>query len=388
MREFIKSVAENEKENLIALRRELHKFPELSAQEHKTAEFIEEYLKNIGYAPKRFVKTGVIAYLDCGFSNTTLLRADIDALPIKEKNNLDYKSQNEGVMHACGHDAHTAILLITAKILWENREKLKSNILFVFQPAEETDGAAKSMIDAGIIKDYNVKIALGYHVTNDVPAGKVMIKGGALMASPDDFEIKIKGCGGHGALPEKCIDPLKVASFIVPKLNDITNKVIKENEKQVVQVCAINGGTASNVIPDECALLGTARCFSEEVRNEIPKLIEQIINEEAKKSGAVAELTFNYQYPPLVNDEKLAKNVRESVEKNIGNIVITWDEGQMTGEDFSYFAKEVPSLFIFLGTGNKEKGIDMPLHSENFMLDEDGLSVGICVYMAHLLDEN
>ena len=387
MKDFIKSIIEKEKKEVIALRRELHRHPELSAQEYKTAEFIENYLTNIGYTPKRLTQTGIVAYLDCGFLETTLLRADIDALPVKELNDIDYKSENEGVMHACGHDAHAAILLVTAKILWENKDKLISNILFVFQPNEEMDGGAKPMIDMGIIKDYNVTKALGFHVTNDVPTGKVMLKGGALMASPDDFLIKITGRGGHGAFPEKCIDPLLVAANIVPKLNDITNMVIKKCESQVVQVCEIHGGVSNNVIPDECVIAGTARSFSEEVRNEIPKLIEKIINEEAEKVGAIANLTFNYSYPPLINDEKIKEQVKKAIEKNIGDIVLTWEIGQMTGEDFAYFAKEVPSLFMFLGTSNEEKGITMPLHSNKFMIDEDGLAVGLGVYLACLLGE-
>ena len=387
MKDFIKSIIENEKESVIALRRELHRYPELSAQEYKTAEFIENYLINIGYTPRRIAKTGVVAYLDCGFSESTLLRADIDALPVTEMNDIDYKSENQGVMHACGHDAHMAILLATAKILWENKGKIKSNVLFVFQPDEECDGGAKPMLDEGIIKEYNVTAALGYHVTNDVPAGKVMIKSGALMASPDDFSIKITGRGGHGALPQKCVDPLLVAAKIVPVLNDITNTVIKGNEKQIVQVCQIHGGTSDNVIPNECVVSGTARSFSEEVRNKIPELMQEIIDKETEKAGAMAEFKFNYSYPPLINSEEIAEKVKYAVEKNIGNIVQTWKEGQMTGEDFSYFAKAVPSLFMFLGTGNEVAGINMPLHSEKFMLDERGLLVGIAVYLAYLMEE-
>ena len=379
MREFIQKILNNEKENIISLRRELHKYPELSKNEYKTAEFIENYLKNIGYSPKRVTQTGVIAYLDCGFSDTTLLRADIDALPVEEKNDVDYKSQNIGVMHACGHDAHAAILLSTAK--------LNTNVLFVFQPDEETDGGAKPMLNEGIIKEYNVKMALGYHVTNDVPVGKVMIKSGALMASPDDFCVKIIGRGGHGAMPEKCIDPLAVASSITPKLNSITNAVIKDGEKQVVQVCEIHGGSFCNVIPTECVILGTARSFNEEIRAQIPKLMEKIIKYEAEKNGAKYEFSFNYSYPPLINNDDVAKKVTDLVKKNIGDVVITWNDGQMTGEDFAYFTREIPSLFMFLGTANEEKGINMPLHNDNFQIDENGLLLGVGIYLAVLLQE-
>lgn len=387
MKEFIQKILENEKENLIFLRRELHKYPELSGCEYKTAEFIENYLKEAGYTPKRVTQTGVLAYLDCGFDDTTLLRADIDALPVLEKNDTDYKSQNEGIMHACGHDAHIAMLLVTAKILSECKEKLNTNVLFVFQPDEEMDGGAKPIIDTGILREYNVKKALGYHVTNDVPAGYVMIKSGALMAAPDDFSIKIIGRGGHGALPEKCIDPLMTTVNIVPKLNSITNTTIKKGEKQVVQVCMLNSGISYNVIPNESVISGTARSFDEDVRTKIPELMEKITKEECEKYNTKYEFTFNYRYPPLINSEEVANKVKETVQKTFGDVVISWDEPQMTGEDFAYFAKEIPSLFMFLGTANEEKKITMPLHSENFEIDENGLLTGVGIYLAVLFEE-
>lgn len=387
MKEFIEKILDKEKENVIFLRRELHKHPELSGCEYKTVEFIENYLKDVGYTPKRVTQTGVLAYLNCGFDDTTLLRADIDALPVLEKNDTDYKSQNEGVMHACGHDAHTAMLLVTAKILWENKEKLNTNVLFVFQPDEEMDGGAKPIIDTGILREYNVKKALGYHVTNDVPAGYVMIKAGAIMAAPDDFSIKIIGRGGHGALPEKCIDPLVVAANIIPRLNAITHTTIKKGEKQVVHVCMLNSGTSYNVIPNECFISGTARSFDEDVRTKIPELMENITKEECEKYITKYEFTFNYRYPPLINSEEVANKVKETVQKTFGDIVTSWDEPQMTGEDFAYFAKEIPSLFMFLGTANEEKKITMPLHSENFEIDENGLLTGVGIYLALLFEE-
>lgn len=386
MKEFIKTVMEKEKEHVVFLRRELHKRAELSNEEYKTAEFIESYLKNIGYTPKRVTKTGVVAFLDCGFSETVLLRADMDALPVTELHDTEYKSQTEGVMHACGHDAHMAMVLCTAKVLKVHQDKLNKNVLFVFQPKEETDGGAQYMIAEGILEEYKVSMALGFHVSNDVPAGSVMIKSGALMASPDDFEIKISGCGGHGALPEKCVDPLSVSANIIPKLNNITNMVIKEGERQVVQVCQLNSGTSSNVIPDESVMFGTARSFDNDVRVKIPEIMKKIIDEEAESVGATAHFKFNYRYPPLVNDKTVAKKVKELIIKNIGDIVLTWENGQMTGEDFSYFAEAIPSLFIFLGTGNEKKGITMPLHSENFEIDEEGLIVGVGIYTAFLMD--
>ena len=384
MKEIIMPILEGEKDELISLRRELHKNPELSKEEYKTAEFIENYLKKAGYTPKRVNKTGVIAYLDCGKGDATLLRADIDALPVDEKNNVDYKSQNPGVMHACGHDAHMAMLLLTAKILQEHKSRLKTNVLFVFQPDEEVDGGAEFIINSGILKQYNVTNALGYHVMNDITVGKVMIKPGALMAAPDDFSIKIIGTGGHGSMPDACIDPISIATRIVTRLNDITNQVIKNGEKQVVQVCKICGGTSSNVIPGECEITGTARNFNEEVRRKIPEMIENVIKEETGKKGALYNFSFNYSYPPLINNTELAEKVKGLLEKNIPDVVITKDKPYMLGEDFAYFAKEVPSLFMILGTGNEEKGITQPLHSDVFTIDEEGLTLGVAIYLAVL----
>lgn len=384
MKDFIHKLVNDEKENLIFLRRELHKHPELSENEYKTAEFIENYLKNTGLSPVRVTKTGVIAFLDCDKEKTTLLRADIDALPVTEKNDVEYKSQTEGVMHACGHDAHTAMLLSTAKILSENKEKLSKNVLFVFQPAEETDGGAEDIIKTGIIEKYNVDMALGFHVLNDVPAGKVMIKPGALMASPDEFYVDIVGKGGHGAMPRLCIDPIMTASAIIPRINAITNMDLGDDAGQVVQCCTINAGATCNVIPGVCKISGTIRSFSDATREKIPQLIENIIKEETSKTHTSYNVDFVFGYPPLVNSDDVAEIVQKKLINTLGDVVVNWDKPLMLGEDFAYFAKKVPSLFMFLGTGNEEKGITKPLHNDEFMIDEDGMLTGVSINLAVL----
>lgn len=373
MKEIIKTITENENKELIRLRRELNGIAELSHQEYKTAEYIENYLKENSYTPERVCDTGVLAFLDCQKEKTILLRADIDAL-----------SMESGVKHACGHDAHIAILLGAAKVFSENKDKLNVNLLFVFQPAEETDGGAESIIATGIIKKYNVTEALGLHVMNDIDSGKIMIKSGALMASPDDFSIKICGRGGHGAHPEKSIDPIPTAGKLVEKLNAITHKKIKSGEHQVVQVCTINAGTSYNVIPDYVIISGTARSFDEEVRTKIPELMKKIIEKNIKKTDLSYEFTFNYQYPPLINDKTVAEKLQKSVENTIGDIVINWKNPVMLGDDFAYFAKEVPSVYFYLGTGNEEKNIKMPLHSEDFDIDESALQIGLGVYLSYI----
>lgn len=385
MKELIKSIMEKEKQEVIRLRRELHKRAELSYNEYKTAEFIENYLQNLGLEIKRVYNTGVVALLDAGKENAVLLRADMDALPVTEPHDFDYKSETEGVMHACGHDAHMAVLLCAAKVFCEYRDKLNINLLFVFQPAEETDGGAAPMIKEGIIKEYNVIEASGLHVMNDVEVGTVMIKSGALMAAPDDFEIKIHGRGGHGSAPEKCKDPIPTAGGIVAELNAITQKEIVAGENQVVQVCMFHAGTSYNIIPDTVEIRGTARSFDETVRNKIPKLMEEIVKKTCDNAGLTYEFKFNFRYPPLINDATVAAKIQSAVEKYMGNIVVNWENPLMAGDDFAYFAKEVPSNYFYLGTGNEKKSITMPLHNTYFDIDEDGLILGVGVYLAYIL---
>lgn len=384
MKDFVKSVMEKEKQEVIRLRRELHKRAELSCEEYRTAEFIEEYLQGLGLATKRSFNTGVVSYLDAGKEKTVLLRADMDALPITENGDCEYKSKTVGVMHACGHDAHMAVLLCAAKVFVENRDKLNVNILFVFQPAEEMDGGAEPMLREGILDGLNVVEAAGLHVINDVPVGKIMIKSGALMSSPDDFVIKICGRGGHGSMPEKCLDPIPVAAGVIDDLNAISRQVIVEGERQIVQICMFNAGTSYNVIPDFVELCGTARSFVDGVRLEIPKLMEAVVKEACDKAGLTYEFEFNFRYPPLINDKAVADKMKKAVEENMGDIVTTWKEAIMGGEDFAYFAKEVPANFFYLGTGNEEKGITAPLHNSRFEIDEDSLIVGVGVYISYI----
>ena len=384
MKEFIKSIMEKEKQEVIRLRREFHKRAELSCNEYKTAEFVEEYLHGLGLTTKRVFNTGVVSHLDVGKEKTVLLRADMDALPVTENSDCEYKSETEGVMHACGHDAHMATLLCAAKVFCENRDRLNVNILFVFQPAEEMDGGAEPMLREGILDGLNVVEAAGLHVSNDVPVGKIMIKPGAFMASPDDFVIRIIGRGGHGSTPEKCLDPIPVAANIVPELNAITHQTIVEGECQVVQVCMFNGGTSYNVIPDFVEIQGTTRCFVDGVRLELPKMMESIVKKVCDKAGLTYEFTFNFRYPPLINDATVAAKMKKAVEENMGDIVITWEKPIMGGEDFAYFARTVPANFLFLGTANEEKGITAPLHNSKFVIDENALIVGVGAYVSYI----
>ena len=371
-----KKIAEEINDEVIYLRRELHKRAELSFCEFKTAEFIVNYLKKSDVTIRENVaETGVLAYLDAGAKETLLLRADMDALPITEPLTNAVRSENEGVMHACGHDCHMAVMLGAAKVLSGLKDSLSKNILFVFQPGEETTGGALPMIETGILKEFNVTSALCLHVANDVPCGKVSVSSGGVMASPDDFCLKIIGKGGHGAYPHKCINPITISSHIVSGLNDISSKIVA---KKVISVCSISGGNSSNVIPDDVTLLGTVRTYDETLRKEIPEMMKKMISDVCKSFGAKYELTYNFRYPPLINDDNLADKVTKISKDFLGaENVITDHEPSMAGDDFAYFAKEVPAVYFNLGSGNEKRGILEPLHSTNFDVDENCLKLGV-----------
>lgn len=380
MTELIQKLSSDVFEEAVTLRRELHKIPELSFCEYKTAAYVFEYLKKLGLScRKEIAGTGVIAFLDAGKKNTLLLRADMDALPIDEEKG-EFSSTHSGVMHACGHDVHMAGLLAAAKCMARAKEHLKANVLFVFQPGEETDGGALPMIETGILEEFHVTCAAGLHVMNDVEAGKIRVKTGALMAAPDDFDLEIKGKGGHGAYPESCIDPIGVAAKIILDFKALSEKQDKTN---VISTCAICGGNTYNVFPDTAALKGTVRVFDETLRQNLPAQMEEVISVACKDAGATYEFQYNFRYPPLVNDKVMADTLAESAANIIGkDNVLRGGAPSMAGEDFAYFAKYVPSVFFHLGTGNKKSGIDMPLHSSNFKIDESALKVAVKTYLS------
>lgn len=380
MTETIKKLASDIFNEAVSVRRELHKIPELSFCEYKTAAFVSEYLESLGLSCRKEVAgTGVVAFLDAGKKNTLLLRADMDALPIEEQEN-EFSSTHSGVMHACGHDAHMAALLATAKCMANAKEHLKANILFVFQPGEETDGGALPMIETGILDEFHVTCAAGLHVMNDIEAGKIRVKEGALMAAPDDFDLEIKGKGGHGAYPEKCVDPIAVAAKIILEFRALSEKQEKTN---VISTCAVCAGNTYNVFPDTATLKGTVRMFDDAIRKALPKQMEEIISMACAEAGATYRFQYNFRYPPLVNDEKMAEALAIAAEKVLGEEnVIRGGEPSMAGEDFAYFAKRVPSVFFHLGTGSKKSGIEMPLHSSDFKIDESALKVAVETYLS------
>ena len=385
----IMQIAESVSEEVVFLRRELHKIAELSFEEYKTAAFIAAYLEKLGIPCRTGVaKTGVVAYLDAGKKHTLLLRADMDALPVEETNDVPYQSQTEGVMHACGHDAHMAVALATAKCMASRKDLLQANVLFVFQPGEETTGGAEPMIATGILEEFGVTCATGLHVMNDVEAGKIRVKSGPLMAAPDDFDLTIKGKGGHGAYPKECNNPIPLAANIICAFDEIGRKLASAQEPAVLSTCMVQGGDANNIIPDTVYVSGTVRTFDSVLRKQIPVEMEQSVKRICDLAGADYDFQFHFRYPPLINHDTMAEILATSAAQTLGSEhVIIGGEPSMAGEDFAYFSEKVPSVFFYLGSGNKKSGIDMPLHSTNFKIDESCLTVGVATYLSLVFND-
>lgn len=390
---MIADKALNIADELTSLRRRLHKTPELAFEEFETSKIIQETLKKYNIPFKVVAKTGVVALIEGGFDGKTiLLRADIDGLPITETADVDYKSEIDGHMHACGHDVHTACLLGAAKLLNEIKDSLHGNVKLVFQPAEEGVGGALPMINEGVMENPHVDSAFAMHVEPLEEVGNIQVRDGAIMASPDDFELTVYGVGGHGAYPHKCVDPILVASMIVNAYQTIISRHFDPMIPAVVSVCSFHAGSCTNAIPDTATLTGTARSLDKESRAKLAHLLEKIAVDTAKSMGAKCDFKFKPLYPPTINDKGMNKIVVDAANKlNIVKEVVTLETASMAGEDFAYFVDLVPGAYFKLGVGNKEKGISYPIHNPSFAVDERSLTVG-CAMMAQIaidyLNEN
>lgn len=373
---MIKAMAENLKNELISIRRQLHKTPETDFEEIKTAEFIRRKLTEFGIEYTISARTGTVAVIHGKNSGkTVLLRADIDGLPIKDESDFQIKSERDGYMHACGHDIHAACLLGAAKILNELRNNLNGNVKLIFQPAEEGMGGALPMIEEGVLENPHVDAAFALHVEPLEETGKIQIKNGSIMASPDDFEIIIRGVGGHGAYPEKCINPLSVGAEILEKYHKLSDEY---NLLCVVTICSFNGGTCRNAIPDTAVITGTARSLDAKTRTQLIKLLEEIAVQTAKKMGAEIDFNFNVLFPPVINNIEMNNIIRKSAEK-LGIGITILEKPSMAGDDFSYFCERVPGAYFKLGVGNRKQGAIYPIHSPEFKADEAALSIGSAI---------
>ncbi len=378
-----KEIKEIEK-MIIDWRRDFHQFPELSFQEHRTGDVIADELRSMGLEPKVKVgKTGVTADLKFGNGPVIGLRADMDALPIQETSGLPFSSQNDGVMHACGHDGHMAMLLGAAKALTQKDNQYNGMIRFIFQPAEEGEGGARYMIEDGCLE--GIDEIYGIHVWNYQPVGEVGVKDGPVLAAADMFDIKIKGIGGHGAAPQGTVDSVVVASHLVQALQTIVSRNTNPLESTVISIGKINGGNNFNIIADEVSLSGTARAYSEENRNLIKTRMEEIIKGVEKTYNA--NITFDYKdgYPPTINHVGPTQKVLKAAEKVVGDKA-GMPYLSMGGEDFAYYLKEKPGCFFFVGSApNEQELFETPHHCSHFTMDERALLVGPSIYL-NLLD--
>ena len=368
---------------VIEIRRYLHAHPELEFEEINTSKYICNMLDEFGIEYKYPVaKTGVCALIKGGKpGKTILLRADIDALPIFEEADCEFKSETDGLMHACGHDAHTAIMLGAAYVLNKMKDELCGNVKIVFQPAEEGIGGAQPMINEGVMENPHVDAAFAFHVSHLAKTGQILVKNGPVMGAPDEFDIVIKGKGGHGAHPEECNDPIVTASDFITTLKE---KLVLENA--VVTVTAVNGGATYNIIPDDTFIKGTARSTDVDTRNVLEGRIEEILKTVCEAHGCEYDYTFRYMYPITVNDAAMTDVVRGAAYKVLGKEnVIEYDTCPMLGEDFSYFANLVPGTYIKLGISGNGKG-EHPLHSSKFDIDEDALEYGVKLAVQTVVD--
>lgn len=366
-------------EEIVKVRRDLHQIPELGFEEYKTNSYIMSFLENLNVdIVEKTAGTGVVAYFKGNEGKKTVaFRADIDALPVVEKNDISYCSKHEGKMHACGHDGHTTILLGLAKYLSLNKSKIKDNILLIFQPAEEGPGGAEIIIKEEVLKNYNVSSIYGLHLYPDIPQGKIGIKPGPIMAQTGEFDIVIKGKSGHGAMPHNAKDSIVIASELVGLIQQIVSRNIDPIEPAVITIGRIEGGERRNVIAGEVTMEGTMRAFNDSIYKKMKRKMTIMSKSLAMAHDCEIDIIFRDMYPFVNNDKKLVDEFIEAIGRD--NIEIV--KPQMTAEDFSYYQRDVAGLFFFLGVRNEEKDFIYSLHNSKFNFDEDVLLKGIQVFI-------
>ncbi len=381
-------MVEDVRDEVVGWRRHLHENPELSFEEEETAAFVEETLKGFGGMEiSRPTPTSVVARLVGGESEAEgpviALRADIDALPIHEETGLEFASRKEGVMHACGHDGHTAILLGGAKVLASPpvRAELPSGELrFVFQHAEEQKpGGAEELVEAGVMD--GVDAVIGLHLAAHMEVGRVGVRPGPALPASDTFEICVRGSGGHAAWPHESVDSVAVAAQVVTNLQHIVARGTDPLKSAVLTVSKISGGSAPNVIPDSVELVGTVRVFDEAVRDSIEEAMERVVRGVTEAHGATYSWSYQRGYRPVVNDEGLAAVIEESVRGELGDEAFEEMRPKMAGDDFSAYQQVVPGAYFFVGARNEEEGITHPHHHPRFDIDERSLHNGLRVFL-------
>lgn len=377
-------------EQLVAWRRHMHAHPELTFQEKNTSRWVAERLSEMGYEPEEKVGGvyGVTAMLEAGGGGPAVaLRADMDALPIEEQTGLEYASKTPGVMHACGHDAHTSMLLGAAQILRRHREKLRHPVKFIFQPAEEAyPGGAAPMIAGGVLE--GVKSIFGIHIWSELPSGMLGSRAGPFMASVNRLSIRVRGKGGHAAAPHLCVDPVVAAAQSIVALQTVVSRTLSMTESAVVSITKIEAGSADNVIPEEVRMLGTIRTLDPKVRERVCERVREVVQGAAGSLGATAEVTAEEGYPVLVNDVEATQRAFAAA-RRVGLAAENVREIEPIGggEDFAYYCQRTAGAFVFLGARNPEKGCVYSHHHPKFNIDEDMLAVGAALHVQYCMEE-
>ncbi|BES63622.1 N-acetyldiaminopimelate deacetylase [Gottschalkiaceae bacterium SANA] len=362
---------------IIADRRALHQIPEASLEESKTAAYLEQQLSAMGYAPKRILETGVYVYMPgTSGSKTYAFRADMDALPLLEESDVSYASKHKGMMHACGHDGHMAILLGFARAL--KNKSLKENILLIFQPAEENIGGAKLICDAGLLRKYKVDAIFGLHLFPTVPEGVIAYKAGAMMATNAEVNVDVLGKSGHGAMPHTAKDSLVVAAELLLAYQTIVSRSINPMDTAVVSFGKMSGGTIRNIVAGSARLEGTLRAFSKENLDLLMERIQSINSGFSQAYQTKIQTEFNFCYPPVINDEALTENIH----KAFADFKTQPAQPSAGAEDFSFYQQEVPGFFFFLGTRNEKEGLVAPLHNSKFNFNEEVLGLGVKSFLS------
>ena len=374
---------------LVAWRRDVHRHPELGFREHRTARIVANHLSELGLEVQTgLAVTGVVGLLKGSRPGPTIaLRADMDALPIQEANVVDYASGEEGIMHACGHDGHTAMLMGAAEVLARHRDRLCGQVKFIFQPAEEGPGGAEPMIEAGVLEDPPVDAMIALHLHTDIPTGQVAIKYGVASTCAAGFELTITGKGGHGAVPHKAVDPIVAAAATVMAVQSIVSRQIDPLQAAVITIGTMEGGYRSNVIAHSVKMTGTMRSLEWDV---LLFLIEQFtftVRQVTKAYGCQTEIEVEHGYPAVVNDETICRVVEHAARSLLGSSSVSRAGQPMLGsEDFALFSLKCPSCFFRLGAQNTDRGFTQAWHHPSFDFDEEALSIGVAVFSQAVLD--
>ena len=393
---FIKENVDKIYDEMVKVRRTIHENPELGDEEFETSKLIKRFLTENGIEFFEVINTGVVATIYNDKENmenkTVATRADIDALPILEENNVDYKSKNTGKMHACGHDAHTTIQLGVAKVLAENKDKWHGTARFFFQPAEETSGGSDRMIKAGALefekeKDRKIDAFFALHMAPEIELGKIGLKYGKAHASSARIHLTINGVSAHAALPHKGIDAILIGAKVMEYLQSIVSRRIDPREEAVITIGAFNGGFADNVVCDKVEMKGTARTMSEETRTFIIETLERDLPKFVEALGGIANVDIVRGYAPVINNDEMTERVENNIVDLYGKDALELiKQPRMDVEDVSYFLNEIPGCFFRLGTRVEEKGLIYDLHHPKFNIDEESLKIGIGLQLKNILE--